>query len=130
MNERMAPVDSDIVPVRSRSIVAIGASNTGLALIVRPGIGDAEGIDPADFGIEPDDLAEGVDDAEQQRADDQPVEAGIVQEGPLELVEQNGGQKADQGQEYGHAQQKDTGWCQAARNRCECRGIARAYLGH
>ena len=37
MNDAHGAVDSDIAPVRSRSIVAIGASNTGLALIVSPG---------------------------------------------------------------------------------------------
>ena len=42
------------------------------------GIGDAEGVDPADFRIEPDHLAEGVEDAESQHADDQAVEPRVV----------------------------------------------------
>jgi hypothetical protein len=37
MNDRIAAVEIEIVPVRSRSIMAIGASSTGLALIERPG---------------------------------------------------------------------------------------------
>ena len=37
MIERIEAVDSDKTPVRSRSIAAIGASNTGCAEIARPG---------------------------------------------------------------------------------------------
>ena len=44
-------------------------------------IGDPVGIDPADFGIEADDLPERSQDADQQHADDQAVEQGIVPEG-------------------------------------------------
>ena len=99
MIERIEVVDSDSVPVRSRSMVAIGASSTGLVRDREARIGDAEGVDPADFRIEADDLAEGVEDAEQQHADDEAVEARIVQERTCRAVVQDRGQEADERQE-------------------------------
>ena len=50
------------------------------------GIGDAEGVDPADLRIEAQHLAEGIDDADEQHADDQAVQAGIGQEARAELL--------------------------------------------
>ena len=78
--ERMEPVASDSAPVRSRSMVAIGASRTGRSSRRDAGIGDAEGVDPADLGIKPQHLAEGVEDAGDQHADDQAIQAGIGHE--------------------------------------------------
>ena len=70
-----------IRPVRSPPrIAAIGASSFGPPLDRKPGIGDAEIVDPGDFRIEPDHLAERQDDADQQHRADQRVEAGIGEE--------------------------------------------------
>ena len=45
------------------------------------GIGEPEAVDPGDFGEQPDHLPERQQDADQQHADDQAVEAGIGHEG-------------------------------------------------
>ena len=50
------------------------------------GIGDTEIIDPVDLGIEPEHLAEGIDGADDQHADDQAIQAGIGQEAMAELL--------------------------------------------
>ena len=49
------------------------------------GIGEAEIVDPGDFRIEPDHLPERQDDADQQHAEDQPVQAGIGHERDLTI---------------------------------------------
>ena len=50
------------------------------------GIGDAERVDPANFRVEAQDLAEGVDDADEQHAEDEPVQPGIGHEARTELL--------------------------------------------
>ena len=55
----------------------------------------AEGIDPADLAEQPDDLQEGQQDADDQNAEDQPVEAGIGGEGRRDLAGQDGGDEGD-----------------------------------
>ena len=68
-------------------MVAIGASSTGWCVIGgEAGIGDAESVDPADLGIEPQHLAEGIDDADDQHAEDEAVQTGIGQEAMAELL--------------------------------------------
>ncbi len=49
------------------------------------GVGDAEGVHPANFGIKAEDLPERENDADAEDRDDQAVEAGIGFEGFLEL---------------------------------------------
>ena len=55
-------------PARSPRIVAIGASSTGGARDREAGIGEAEAVDPGDFGKQPDHLPEGEQDADDQHA--------------------------------------------------------------
>ena len=108
----MAPVASDSWPVRSRNMVAIGASRTGLFSTVSPGIGDAEIVHPVDLGVKPQDLAERIDDADHEHADDEPVQAGIGQEALAQLprlsVEDDRKQDRED-EEQGHAPEKDLG---------------------
>ena len=47
------------------------------ALDLDAGLGDAEGVDPADLREEAEDLPEGEDDADQQHGDDDRVEPGL-----------------------------------------------------
>ena len=70
-------------------------------------IGDAEGVDPADLRIEPRHLPEGIEDAERQHTDDQPVEARIVHEAVDQLLVQDGRQEGDEGEEDQHADEED-----------------------
>ena len=73
----------------------------------KPGIGDAEIVDPGDFRIEPDHLAERQDDADQQHRADQRVEAGIGEERENDLlVEHDCDQRAEH-QEHQHPHQED-----------------------
>ena len=51
------------------------------ALDREAGVGEAEAVDPVDLGEQPDDLPERQQDADQQHAEDQRIEAGIGQEG-------------------------------------------------
>ena len=74
------------------------------------GIGNAERVDQADFGIEAHHLAEGVEDAEEpRRAEDEAVETRIVHQRDDELLVQDGGQERDQRQEHEHAHQEHAG---------------------
>ena len=74
------------------------------------GIGDAEIVDPVDLGIEPQHLAERIDDADHQHADDQRIQAGIGQEAVAELsglaVEDDREQHGED-EEQAHAPQED-----------------------
>ena len=60
---------------------------SGAGVDREPGIGDAEIVDPGDFGIEPDHLAERQDGADRQHQADQRVEAGIGQERVEDLLD-------------------------------------------
>ena len=62
----MVWVEIAMRPMRSPSSVAIGASSTGAPLDLDAGLGDAERVDPADLRKQPDHLAEGQHDADQQ----------------------------------------------------------------
>ena len=101
-SERIASVASDKAPVRSRSMVAMGASRAG-----RGGgearIGDAEGVHPADLGVEPQHLLERVEDAGDQHDADQPVEPGIVQEALRSRCDWLADETDQANQEYEHA---------------------------
>ena len=55
----MVWVEIAMRPMRSPSSVAIGASSTGGALDLDAGLGDAEGVDPADLREQAEHLAEG-----------------------------------------------------------------------
>ena len=74
------------------------------------GIGDAEIVDPVDLGIEPQNLAEGIDNADQEHADDQRVQPWVGHETRPELagltVEDHGEQDGED-QEQAHAPEKD-----------------------
>jgi hypothetical protein len=72
-------------------------------------IGDAEIVDPGDFRIEPDHLAEGQDDADQQDCADQCVEAGIGKEGEDDLLVEHDRDQRAQHQEHHHSHQEDPG---------------------
>ena len=97
-----------IRPVRSPPrIAAIGASSVGLPLDREAGIGDAEIVDPGDFRIEPDHLAERQDDADQQHQADQRVEAGIGEEGQDDLLVEHDHHQRAQHQEHQHPHQED-----------------------
>ncbi len=75
----------------------------------KAGIGQAEAVDPGDFGKQTYHLAEGEDDAGEQHQHDQGVQSGVGEErGPDLLVENDDEQRA-QGEEHHHADQKDPG---------------------
>ena len=68
-----------------------------------PRIGDAERIDPADLGVEADDLAEGIDDADGEDEQDAAVQERVGEKCFPERLGDDGAQEADQRQEYEHA---------------------------
>ncbi len=73
-------------------------------------IGDAEIVDPVDLGVEPQHLAEGIDDADHEHADDQCVQARIGQEAVpqlLRLAVEDDGQQDGEDEEEAHAPQKN-----------------------
>jgi hypothetical protein len=70
-------------------------------------IRNAEGIDPADFRIEPENLPERVDDPPKQDHDDQRIEAGIGLEGVPELRQQDCSYQADEHEEDEHPHKVD-----------------------
>ena len=53
------------------------------ALDLDAGLGDAEGVDPADFGKQAEDLPERQADADEQHGDDDAVQAGVGEEGVM-----------------------------------------------
>ena len=73
------------------------------------GIGDAEIVDPGDFGVEPDHLAEGQDDADEQHAADQGIEAGIGEEGQDDLLVEHHADQGAQHQKDQHPHQENAG---------------------
>ena len=73
----------------------------------KPGIGDAEIVDPGDFRIEPDHLAERQDDADQEHQADQRVEAGIGEEGRDDLLVEHDHDQRAQHQEHQHPHQEN-----------------------
>ena len=73
-------------------------------------IGDAKIVDPRNLGIKPEHLAEGIDDADQEHADDEPVEPGIGHEAPPELLSltiEDDGEQRGEDEEQRHAPEKD-----------------------
>ena len=83
----------------------------------KPGVGNAEIVDPGDLRIKPDHLAERQDDADQEHRADQRVQAGIGEKGGEDLlVEHDCDQRAEH-QEHQHPHQEDT-W---ARTVCSVR---------
>ena len=77
------------------------------ALDRKAGIGEPEAVDPGDLGKQPQHLAEGEQDADQQHADDQGVEPGIGEECIFDLaIEDHHHQHAD-GEEDHHPHQED-----------------------
>ena len=73
------------------------------------GIGEAEIIDPGDFRIKPQHLAQRENDADDQHADDQRVQAGIGHERRFDLLVQHEGDQSAQHDEHQHPQQEDAG---------------------
>jgi hypothetical protein len=78
----------------------------------KAGIGDTEGVDPADLRVKPHHLPEGIEDAKRQHSDDEPVEARVVHEAVDQLLVQNGRQEGDERQEDQHADEEDARWRQ------------------
>ena len=72
-------------------------------------IGEAEAVDPGDFGKQPDHLAEGEQDADDQHRDDQRVQARIGHERDHDLLVQHDQHEAAQDQEHHHPDQEDPG---------------------
>ena len=75
----------------------------------QPRIGNAEIIDPGDFRIEPDHLAERQDDADQQHHADQRVQPGIGKEGNDDLLVKHDRDQRAQHQENQHPHQENPG---------------------
>ena len=78
-------------------------------------IGDAEIVDPGNFGIEPEHLAERIDNADQEHADDQRVKAGIGHEAVPDLlrlpIEDDGEQHGkDEKERHGQSKMQDSMW--------------------
>ena len=74
------------------------------------GIGDAEIVDPGDLRVEPQHLAERIDDADHEHADDQRIQPGIGQEAVpqlLRLTVEDDGQQDGEDQEEAHAPQEN-----------------------
>ena len=69
-------------------------------------VGNAERIDPSDFGIEPEDLPEREDDADAEHRDDQAVQPGVGLESALKLGKENGADETDQREEDQHPDQE------------------------
>ena len=80
-----------------------------MAVHRKAGIGDAERIHPGDFRREPHHLPEREHDADDQHAEDQPVEAGIGEEGDPDLPVEHDRDQGAQDQEHQHADEKDPG---------------------
>ena len=70
-------------------------------------IGDPEAVDPVDLGKEPQHLADGVGNAEQQDNADEAVEPGVVHECRLHLGKQHCDENGDDQQEEHHSDEID-----------------------
>ena len=96
-------------PTRLPRIAAIGASSTGGRSTAKPGIGEAEIVDPRDFRIETQHLTQRQHNADCTDADDERVQARIGHERDLDLLVQHKADQSDQNDEYQHPDQKDAG---------------------
>ena len=86
------------------------------------GIGAAKAVDPGDFRKQPDHARERKDDADQEDADDQPVEPRVGHERVEDLMLQDKGDQPAQNQKHQHPEQKDAGrrqlgWVDVIRHR-------------
>ena len=73
-------------------------------------IGDAERVDPANLRVETQDLAEGIDGADEQYAKDETVQPGIGQEARAELLRlavEDDGEQDGEDDEQAHPPEKD-----------------------
>ena len=104
--ERQVEVESAKLSARSRSSVAIGATSRG-GVCSKFGLAAAEGIDPAHFRHQADDVAHRHGDADDEHADDQPVQAGIGHEGVRHLAVEDERHKRRDDQEDDHPDQED-----------------------
>ena len=75
----------------------------------KAGIGEAEIIDPMDFGIKPQHLAHRQNDADDQHRDDQRVQSGIGHEGYGDLLVQQKRDEPAEHDEHQHPEQEDAG---------------------
>ncbi|MEZ5856340.1 MAG: hypothetical protein R3D67_16890 [Hyphomicrobiaceae bacterium] len=107
MIDRMELVDSSKWPVRCAAWLPWATARPGGGRS-RGRIGNPEGVDPPDLGVEADDLAEGTEDADHERQQ-QPVKSGIVPKGGEKLLSDDRDQEADENNEDDHAAQKATG---------------------
>ena len=87
------------------------------------GIGQAEIVDPGDFRIEPQHLAERQHDADHFDAEDQRVQARIGHEGDFDLLVQQEGDQADEHDEHQHPEQEDAGRGQFERIEVFCHAL-------
>jgi hypothetical protein len=72
-------------------------------------VGDAEIVDPGHFRIEPDHLAEGQHDADEQHRPDQGIQSGIGEEGLDDLLVEHHAHQGAEHQENQHPHQEDAG---------------------
>ena len=73
------------------------------------GIGEPEAVDPGDLRKQPNHLAEGEQDADQEHADDQCIEPGIGEEGDPDLAVEDYHQERADDQEHQHPHQEYPG---------------------
>ena len=73
------------------------------------GIGDTEAVHPRHLGQQAHHLPEGEDDADEQHAEDDAVQPGIVEEGPPDRLVEDGGQRHAEQHEDEHPHQEDAG---------------------
>ena len=92
------------------------------------GVGDAERVYPANFRVEAQHLAEGVDDADEQHAEDEAVQPGISHEADAELLRlavEDDGEQNGEDEEQTHPPEEDLRECKLSlvrRRRCHgCR---------
>ena len=98
------------------------------ALDREAGIGEPEAVDPVDLGEQPDHLPEREQDADQQHADDQRVEAGIGEEGRPDLLVEHDHDERAQDQEHQHPDQKNPGRGQLERIEVLRHGLGQRVL--
>ncbi len=105
----MVCADIAMRPMRSPRIAAIGASSTGGRSTAMPGSARRKLLTQATSRKQPDHLPERQDDADQQHADDQRVEAGIGHEGRPGSAGAGRRRPGAEDQEHQHPDQKDAG---------------------
>ena len=101
----MVCVEIAMRPMRSPRSVAIGASSTGARSTSMPGSATRNVLTQRISGKQPEDLAEGEDDADQQHRDDDAVEARVGHEGVVDLAVEDERDEGGDDQEDDHPPQ-------------------------